>query len=77
MKTITMLEFRRQAERVLARVRKGERLVLTHRGKPVARLEPIQEESIESDDPFYSLCELAEPAGSLTNPQIDEILYGP
>jgi prevent-host-death family protein len=76
MKTITMLDFRRDAERVLAKVRKGERLVLTHRGKPVARLEPIQGESIESDDPFYSLCELAEPGGSLTNPQIDEILYG-
>lgn len=76
MKTISMLDLRRDTERVLARVRKGERLVLTHRGKPVARLEPIQSESIEPDDPFYSLCELAEPAGSLSNSQIDEILYG-
>lgn len=76
MKTISMLDLRRDTERVLARVRKGERLVLTHRGKPVARLEPIQSESIEPDDLFYSLCELAEPAGSLSNSQIDEILYG-
>ena len=71
-----MLAFRRDAERVLAKVQKGERLILTHRGKPVARLEPIRAESLDRDDPFYSLCELAETAGSLTNQQIDEIVYG-
>ena len=76
MRTISMLDFRRDAERVLAKVRKGERLILTHRGKPVARLEPIRDESVGADDPFYSLCELAEPAGSLSNQQIDDILYG-
>ena len=41
MKEISMLEFRRDARRVLAAVRRGERLVLTYRGKPVARLEPV------------------------------------
>jgi len=46
------------------------------RGKPVARLEPISSEPVNANDPFYTLCELAEPAGSLTNRQIDEILYG-
>lgn len=76
MKSVSMLEFRRAADRVLAKVRQGERLILTHRGKPVARLEPIRDESIKPDDAFYSLCDLAEPAGSLSNPQIDEILYG-
>jgi prevent-host-death family protein len=76
MKSVSMLKFRREADRVLAKVRSGERLILTHRGKPVARLEPIRDQSIESNDPFYSLCDWAEPAGSLTNPQIDEILYG-
>lgn len=76
MKTVSMLAFRRDAERVLEKVRRGERLILTHRGKPVARLEPIRKGPIEQDDPFYSLCELAEATGSLTNRQIDEILYG-
>lgn len=76
MERVSMLEFRRDAERVLAKVRNGERLVLTHRGKPVARLEPILDVPVDADDPFYSLCELAEPAGSLSNRQIDEILYG-
>lgn len=71
-----MLDFRRDAERVLEKVQKGERLILTHRGKPVARLEPIRNESINPNDPFYSLCDLAESAGSLTNQQIDEIVYG-
>lgn len=72
-----MLDFRRDAERIIARVQKGERLILTRRGKPVARLEPIRDEPLASDDPFYSLCDLAEPSGPpLTNPQIDAIIYG-
>jgi PHD/YefM family antitoxin component YafN of YafNO toxin-antitoxin module len=36
MKTVTMSEFRENAERILRRVAKGERLVLSHRGKPAA-----------------------------------------
>lgn len=76
MKAVSMLEFRRDAEGVLAKVRKGERLILTHRGKPVARLEPIVEETPSPDDPFYSLTELAESGESLSNAQIDEIVYG-
>lgn len=77
MKTVSMLEFRRDAERVLAKVQKGERLILTHRGKPVARLEPIVDESPGADDPFYSLADLAESGDSLTNSQMDEVVYGP
>lgn len=76
MKSISMLEFRRNAERVLANVRRGERLVLTHRGKPVARLEPILTDGASSDDPFYSICDLAEPMGSLTNREMDALIYG-
>lgn len=76
MKQVSMLDFRREAERILDRVQKGERLILTRRGKPIARLEPIRDETNVADDPFYSVCELAEPAGSLTNRQIDEIVYG-
>jgi prevent-host-death family protein len=76
MKQVSMLDFRRHAEKIIAQVQRGERLILTRRGKPVARLEPIRNERLEADDPFYSVCELAEPAGSLTNQQIDEILYG-
>lgn len=77
MKAVSLLDFRRNAERIISQVQKGERLILTRRGKPVARLEPIRNESFAADDPFYSLSELAEPAGSLSNRRIDEILYGP
>jgi prevent-host-death family protein len=75
MKKITMLDLRMNAERILAQVQKGQRMILTRRGKPVARLEPIEKEA-KSDDPFYSIAELAGPAGSLTNKEIDEIVYG-
>jgi prevent-host-death family protein len=76
MKEISMLDLRRDAERIIARVQRGECLTLTRRGKPVARLTPIPDRTLDADDPFYSVCELAEPAGSLTNGQIDEIVYG-
>ena len=76
MKQITMVDFRRDSEKVLARVKKGERLILTHRGKPMARLEPIIDNVPNPDDPFYSLTDLAVPGKSLSNDQIDEIVYG-
>ena len=76
MKTISMLDFRNDAERILAQVIKGERMVLTRRGKPVARLEPIAQNTPDEDDSFYSLTDLAETGKSLSNKQIDDILYG-
>jgi prevent-host-death family protein len=76
MKTVSMVDFRLNAERILALVQKGQRVTLTRRGKPVARLEPINEGAPNSDDPFYSLADRAENGGSLTNKEIDEILYG-
>jgi prevent-host-death family protein len=76
MKTISMLDFRRDAEKIIAQVQKGERMILTRRGKPVARLEPIIAESVSADDPIYSLDALSSDSGStLTNAQIDDILY--
>jgi predicted nucleic acid-binding protein len=37
-----MLQFRRNAQRAIAAIVRGERLVLTYRGRPVARLEPVR-----------------------------------
>jgi prevent-host-death family protein len=77
MKSISMLEFRLHAEEVIEQVRKGQRLILTRRGKPVARLEPIAPEELDGDDPFYRLAELSTKAGQpLSNRQMDDILYG-
>lgn len=80
MKTVTMLEFRNDAEGVLRRVAKGERFVLSHRGKPAARLEPLSaaRPSTPAGDPFLSIARRARPSPkSRTNhAEIDRILYG-
>lgn len=77
MKTISMLDFRNNAEKILIQVQKGQRMILTCRGKPVARLEPLEKDPPTRDDPFYSLSEVNTKAGeSLSNSQIDDILYG-
>lgn len=57
MKIVTMLEFRQDAEGVLRRVARGERFVLSHRGKPAARLEPLERAASGDleNDPFLSV----------------------
>ena len=77
MRVVSMLELRRRAEEIIGRVRKGERMILTYRGKPVARLAPLPAEGGNEDDPFYALDRLAETRGrSLSNEEIDRIVYG-
>jgi antitoxin (DNA-binding transcriptional repressor) of toxin-antitoxin stability system len=80
MKTVTMLEFRKNAERVLRRIAKGERLVLSHRGKPAARLEPVTATAGAAlpDDPFLGIGRraTASPKGKTKHAEIDRILYG-
>jgi len=78
MKTVSMLELRKEAENIIRSIQQGQRLVLTYRGKPVARLEPVREtEEVTSDDPFYTLYEQADETGdSLSNQAMDELIYG-
>lgn len=80
MKTVTMLHFRRNAEAVLRRIAKGERLVLSHRGKPAARLEPFAPTSDggSADDPFVTVGARATASakGKTKHRDIDRILYG-
>ncbi len=71
-----MLDFRLNTEHIIMQVQKGQRMILTRRGKPVARLEPIDDQEPDTDDPFYSITDLAVEGASLSNKQIDEILYG-
>ena len=80
MRTVTMLEFRRNAEGILRRVARGERLVLSHRGRPAARLEPVLE-PVTLDaavDPFLNVAARAKrsPRGPTAHLDIDRILYG-
>lgn len=80
MDEVTMLEFRSQSARVLARLGRGERLLLTHRGKPGATLEPVLASDVEisDDDPIRRLEEFAfdGPGGDLDSSQIDRLVYG-
>jgi len=80
MKTVTMLEFRKQAASVLRRVRKGERILLTHRGKPAARIEPLGSPAPlnPAADAFLTVGRRARPSpkGKTKHSEIDQILYG-
>ena len=78
MKTVSMLQFRGQAESILKQVGKGQSFVLTYRGKPIARLEPMGKPEVSGDDPIYELATLANStAAPLTNQQMDQLIYGP
>ena len=77
MQAISMLDFRRDAEGVLRRVMRGQTLVLTYRGQPAVRLEPLPAPAARADDPFYRLAELADATGEpLDNAAMDRIVYG-
>ncbi len=80
MKTVTMLEFRQDAEGVLRRIAKGDRFVLSHRGKPAARLEPLNAPAPAdpANDPFLRIASRAKPSpkGKTKHADIDQILYG-
>jgi len=80
MKTVTMLEFRRNAEGILRRVAKGERLVLSHRGKPAVRIEPLHSlGTLDPDgDPFLTIARRAKrsPKGKTKHGDIDRFVYG-
>lgn len=78
MKTITMLDFRKNSEQVVNWARQGRSMVMTYRGKPVLRLEPIREVSRSTaEDSFYRLPEMAEKkGGNLSNAEMDRLIYG-
>ena len=78
MTKITMLDLRKDAEAIVRRVSRGQRYILTYRGRPVARLEPPDIDSDPpEDDPFYRLGEASAAKGkTLTNRDIDRIVYG-
>jgi prevent-host-death family protein len=76
MDRVSILELRRDAEGIIRKVQQGKRLILTYRGKPVLRLEPIRPQAAGPDDPFYALDRLAVAGGeALGNDEIDQIVY--
>lgn len=76
-RAITMVDLRTRAEEIVETVRRGQPLVLTYRGEPVLRLEPIVETAPQANDPFYRLADDADAtAASLSNDEIDAAVYG-
>lgn len=79
MKTVTMLQFRQDAASILRRVGRGERFVLSRRGRPAARLEPLTSYrgTGASADPFLTIARRATPSpkGRTRHTDIDRILY--
>ena len=76
MKIVSLLAFRKNSKKILEWARRGERMIMTYRGKPVCRIEPMGDKVPDEDDPFYQIDRLAEGKGtSLDNKQIDKIVY--
>ena len=74
-----MLEFRLDSRSVIRGLSRGVRYVLTYRGKPLAKLEPILASQVsDPDDPIFSLRKRAQPSplGTLEHEQIDRMVYG-
>lgn len=77
MKEVSLVEFRKNAEAILRRVKRGERLILTRRGRPEVRLEPLSEATLGPEDPIYHLADGAKAEGkTLSNRAIDQTVYG-
>jgi antitoxin (DNA-binding transcriptional repressor) of toxin-antitoxin stability system len=76
MKTISVLQFRKNANQIIRWARGGQTMLMTYRGKPVCRLEPIIDTVIDNADPFYSIADMAIDGDlSLDNEDIDRIVY--
>lgn len=76
MKTITMLEFRKNTGKIIRLSQQGQRMTVTYRGKPVMKIEPILPDMASGDDPFYNLGLIADNSGgSLSNEQMDKLIY--
>ena len=75
---ISTNELRLNFDRVLKAVKQGRSLTLTYRNKPLARIVPLKDEQLLSeDDPIYRMYELAEPIGvPVTNAEMDKLIYG-
>jgi antitoxin (DNA-binding transcriptional repressor) of toxin-antitoxin stability system len=76
MKTVSLLEFRKNAQATLQKVASGQSFVLTRRGRAIARLEPVGDERITPDDPIYALGDFAVEGHPMTNEEMDREIYG-
>ncbi|MFA6569093.1 MAG: hypothetical protein WCS96_12845 [Victivallales bacterium] len=79
METVTMLDFRKNAGKIIKRTVAGERMILSYRGRDVLRFEPVsaKDDKTFRDDPFYKIGGIAakDRKGVLSNDEIDRIVY--
>ena len=76
MEKVSMVEFRKNSGAIIRKALQGKRMLLTYRGKPVIRLEPVETEAPDKSDPFYRLADIADSGGkSLTNAEMDALIY--
>jgi antitoxin (DNA-binding transcriptional repressor) of toxin-antitoxin stability system len=85
MKEISAVEFRRDMEAFIRKVQQGKSFLMTYRGEPAVRLEPVvptRDDRQSGADTLLSFCELGErlvppgPQTELTNAEIDRLIYG-
>ncbi len=77
MKAISTAELRSKTSALVRALRHGSTIALTYRGRNIGRIQPVAEQAeIREDDPIYRLHEHAAPAGSLTDREMDALIYG-
>lgn len=80
-KTVSIADAKTHLSRLIARVERGERIVITRAGKPVVELRPARnrkKRSISPDDPLLRVDEHSYdgPIGPTTNRDIDGTVCG-
>ncbi|HMV44759.1 MAG TPA: hypothetical protein PK079_01550 [Leptospiraceae bacterium] len=77
---ITMLDLRKNSTLLLKKLKGKEKILLSFRGKPIATIHPISEESDWETDPFLqflnSIPESPKKKTRISNKEIDSIIYG-
>jgi prevent-host-death family protein len=85
-KTVNIREAQTHLSRLIARVERGERIVISRAGKPVAELRPVSKRALHTskgrsrplDDPLLRVDEYCYdgPVGVTTNPAFDDTVCG-
>ena len=77
MKTISMLEVRRNTRSLVESLARGEAFTITYRNRPIGELRPISSPSAgAADDPVYGLADCAEDlGGALSAREADAAIY--
>lgn len=80
-KIVNITDAKAHLSRLVARVERGERVVITRKGKPVAELCPVREiraRSAQLDDPLLRVEEYSYdgPIGPMTDRDTDSIVCG-